>query len=109
EEALGLSTIVEGTSVTYHYQCVRQLTAGETGKAPLDAIINTIAEIQKKLDTLGPDVAGGSVVAILSNAQFRGLTETLKAQANTLPSGVQKLGLEIVEREGRVVFTGATL
>ena len=108
EEALGLSTIAAGTAVTYHYQWVRQLTAGEPGKAPLDAIINTIAEIQKQLDTLGPDVAGGSVVAILSNAQFRGLTETLKAQANTLPSGVQKLVLEIVEGSGRVVISGAT-
>src|SRR4029078_3092602 len=87
EEALGLSTIAAGTAVTYHYQWVRQLTAGEPGKAPLDAIINTIAEIPKQLDTLGPDVAGGSVVAILSNAQFRGLTETLKAQAHHQPRG----------------------
>jgi type VI secretion system protein ImpL len=108
EQALGMSTVAAGTAVTYHYQWARQLTAGEQGKTPLDAIINSIAEIQRQLDTLGPDVAGGSVVAILSSPQFRGLMQTLRQQASALPPGLQTLVSQIADAPERAVIGGAT-
>ena len=74
-----MPSVDPGTRVTAHFQWVRQLLAGEAGKTQLDGVINSIAEIQKQIDTLGPDVAGKSSLEMLSNPSFRVVTQTLRA------------------------------
>ena len=108
EEAVGLSTVEAGTVVSLHFQWARQLTAGDPGKTPLDAILRTIGEIQQQLDTLGPDVAGGSPVQILASPQFRVLMGTLKQQSEALPPGLRTLVSEIAIGTDTTIVEGAT-
>jgi len=108
QNAAGMPSIEPGTLVTYHFQWVRQLSAGEPGKTQLDRVIQSIAEIQQQLDRLGPDVAGESPVQILSNPSFRALMQTLRQQAATLPAGLRTLVSEIAQAPEDVVIAGAT-
>jgi type VI secretion system protein ImpL len=108
QKALGMAAVAPGSRVTSNFQWLRQLTAGEAGKTQLDAIINSIAEIQKQLDTLGPDVSGGSPVQILTNPSFRVLLQNLRQQAAALPPAVGRLVSEIAEGPEGAVVSGAT-
>jgi type VI secretion system protein ImpL len=97
-----------GMLVTAHFQWVRQLTAGEAGKTQLDAIIATLSEIQRQVGALGPDAAGGNSREILSSPSFRALMQTLRQQADVLPSGLRTLVSQIVEASDDSVRTEAT-
>jgi len=108
QKAAGLPAVEPGTLVTYHFQWVRQLTAGEPGKTQLDRIIQSVAEIQRQLDRLGPDLAGQSPVQILSSEAFRELTQTLRQQAADLPAGLRTLVSQIAQAPADVVITEAT-
>jgi type VI secretion system protein ImpL len=108
QRAVGMATVSPGTLVTAQFQWARQLTAGEAGKTPLDGILRTIGEIQQQLDTLGPDVAGGSPVQVLASPAFRGLVQTLQQQSTVLPPGLRRLVGEIAESTGDSVVQGAT-
>jgi type VI secretion system protein ImpL len=108
ESAAGLPTTEPGRLVTAHFQWVSQLTAGEAGKTQLDAIIQSLAAIQQQLDALGPDVAGGSPVDILSSPSFRALTQTLRVQSAALPPGLRTLVSQIAQAPEDVVVAGAT-
>jgi type VI secretion system protein ImpL len=108
QQAAGAATVEPGMLVTTRFQWARQLTAGEPGKTPLDAILRTIADIQQQLDTLGSDVAGGSPVQILASPSFRVLMQTLEQQSTTLPLGLRHLVSDIAENTGGSVVQGAT-
>ena len=108
QEAVGMAGLPPGTSVTAQFQWVRQLTAGEAGKTQLDAIINSIGEIQKQLDALGPDVPGGSPVQILASPSFRVLMQQLRQQAAVLPAGLRTLVSQIAEAPDIAVTREAT-
>jgi type VI secretion system protein ImpL len=106
--AVGMAAVTPGTVVTAQFQWARQLTAGEAGKTQLDGILKTIGDIQQQLDTLGPDVAGGSPVQILSNPSFRVLTQTLRQQTEVLPPGLRTLVSQIGESSEGTVNREAT-
>jgi type VI secretion system protein ImpL len=97
-----------GRQVTAQFQWVQQLTAGEPGKTRLDTIIASIAEIQKQLDTIGPDVAGARPKDILASPSFRVLMQTLRQQAAGLPPSLGKLVLQIADAPETVVTRDAT-
>ena len=107
-EATGMPSVDPGARVTAHFQWVRQLLAGEAGKAQLDGVINSITEIQKQIDTLGPDVAGRSPLEMLSNPSFRVVTQNLREQASSLPPSVGRLVSEIAEAPEANVIRSAT-
>jgi type VI secretion system protein ImpL len=106
--AIGMAAVTPGAVVTAQFQWARQLTAGEAGKTQLDAILKTIGDIQQQLDTLGPDVAGGSPVQILASPSFRVLTQTLRQQTEVLPPGLRTLVSEIGETSEGTVNQEAT-
>ena len=108
QKALGLATVAPGTRVTAHFQWVRQLLAGEAGKSQLDGILNSIREIQKQLDTLGPDVPGGSPIRTLQDPSFRALMQTLRHQATSLPPAVGRIVSQIADAPEGAVISGAT-
>jgi type VI secretion system protein ImpL len=108
QKAAGMAAVEPGMRVTAHFQWVRQFLSGEAGKTQLDAITNSIAEIQKQIDTLGPDVAGRSPLEILSNPSFRVQMQTLRQQASALPPVVGRLVSEIADAPETNVIRGAT-
>jgi type VI secretion system protein ImpL len=108
ESAAGMPAVEPGMLVTAHFQWARQLTAGEAGKTQLDSIIQSLAAIQQQLDALGPDVAGGSPVDILSSPSFRALMQTLRVQSEALPPGLRTLVSQIAQAPEDVVVAGAT-
>jgi type VI secretion system protein ImpL len=105
---LPTTTVEPGTVVTAEFLWARQLTTGEAGKTPLDAILGTIGEIQQQLETLGSDVSGGRPVDILNSTSFRGLKLKLDQQSETLPRGLRALISEIAGGSVTVVNTEAT-
>jgi type VI secretion system protein ImpL len=108
QDAAGMPSVQPGRLVTGHFQWVRQLSAGESGKTQLDAVIQSIADIQLQLDRLGPDVAGERPVQILSSPSFRALMQTLRQQAAALPPGLRTLISQIAQAPEDVVIAGAT-
>jgi type VI secretion system protein ImpL len=94
--------------VTAHYQPIRQLMAGEAGKAPIDGILRVIADIQQQLGALGPDVAGVNPLGILSSADFRALLQSLEQQSAPLPPGLRTLVSGIGKTTAGSVVGGAT-
>ena len=74
----------------------------------LDGILNSIREIQKQLDTLGPDVAGGSPIRTLQDPSFRALMQTLRHQATSLPPAVGRIVSQIADAPEGAVISGAT-
>ena len=94
--------------MTAHFQWVRQLMAGEAGKTQIDGILNSIREIQKQLDTLGPDVPGGSPIRTLQDPSFRALMQTLRHQATSLPPAVGRIVSQIADAPEGAVISGAT-
>ena len=104
----GRPSVEPGMVVTAHFQWVRQLSAGEAGKTQLDAIIQTIAQIQQQLDTLGPDVAGGTPAQVLSSTSFRALMQTLRQQTAVLPPGLRTLVSQVVDTNGNDIIADAT-
>jgi len=108
QQASGQATVEPGTIVTAHFQWVRQLTSGEAGKTQLDEIIRTLSDIQRQLETLGPDVAGVSPVEILSSQTFRGLMQNLRQQAAVLPPSLRTLVSQIADAPETGVISGAT-
>ena len=106
--AAGMPPVEPGRLVTAHFQWVRQLLSGEPGKTQLDALIQSIAEIQQQLDRQGPDVAGESPVQILSSPSFRALMQTLRQQADALPPSLRTLVSQIAQAPEDVVIAGAT-
>jgi type VI secretion system protein ImpL len=108
EGAVGMPSVEPGMLVTAHFQWARQLMTGEAGKTQLDAIVQSLAAIQQQLDALGPDVAGGSPVDILSSPSFRALMQTLRVQSEALPPGLRTLVSQIAQAPEDVVVAGAT-
>jgi type VI secretion system protein ImpL len=108
ENAVGMPSVEPGTGVTVHYQWVRQLTGGETGKTRLDAILNAIAEVQKQIDALGPGVADKSPLEILPNPSFRASLQSLREQATGVPPAISKLVTEMAAMVEGAVVTIAT-
>jgi type VI secretion system protein ImpL len=108
EKATGMSTGEPGLAVTGHFQWAVQLTAGEAGKTQLDGILKTLSDIEQQLDALGPDVAGGSPIDILSSPSFRALMQTLDAQTAVLPEGLRTLVSGIAHASGNIVVGEAT-
>jgi type VI secretion system protein ImpL len=102
QSAAGLPTMPQGMVVTTHFQWVRQLTAGAPGQSQLDGVINTLAEILKQLDALGPDIAGLTPLETLSSQQFRTLRQTLDQQANVLPGAFRDLVRGVLDFSGPI-------
>jgi len=96
-ERVGMASVEPGTSVTVHYQWVRQLLAGDAGKSRLDGVITAISEIQKQIEALGDDVAGKSSTVLITDPQFRDQVQTLRQQADALPPVVGRIVNEIAE------------
>jgi type VI secretion system protein ImpL len=94
--------------VTAEFQWIRQLLAGDTGKAQLDGVINAVGEIQKQIDTLGPDVAGKSSLEMISNPSFRVLIQNLRQQASSLPPVAGRIVSEIADAPEANVIRSAT-
>jgi type VI secretion system protein ImpL len=108
QQAVGLPTVSPGTLITAHFQPIRQLMAGEPGKAPIDGILQVIADIQQQLATLGPGVADSNPLGILSSSEFRSLLRSLEQQAAPLPPGLRTLIAGIGNTTQGDVIAGAT-
>ena len=97
EKGLGMPSVEPGMRVTAHFQWVRQFLAGEAGKAQLDSVLSAVGQIQRQIDTLGPDVAGKSALVMLTDPSFRVLTQDLRQQAASLPPAVGRIVAEIAD------------
>lgn len=108
QTAAGLAKTEPGAAVRAHFEWVRQLTAGETGKTQLDGVISALRGILEQLETLGPDVAGRRVSELLSSETFRSLLLGLRQRAEVVPQPVDDLLLDIAKAPEESIKTIAT-
>jgi type VI secretion system protein ImpL len=108
QTATGAPTREPGMAVTTQFRWVRQLMSGEAGKTQLDAILQTLSEIQKQFDALGPDVAGQRPAQVLANPSFRTLLQQLRHQTSALPTGLRILVEQIAEMPEGIIIDAAT-
>jgi type VI secretion system protein ImpL len=102
QAAAGLPTTAPGLVVTTHFQWVRQLTAGPAGQSQLDAVITTLGEILKHLDSLGTDLGSISPLDLLTNPQFRTLKQSLDQQSDVLPGAFRDVVRGVLDFQGPV-------
>ncbi len=92
QQAIGVPTTTPGAQVTAHFAQLHQLMAGEPGKAPIDAILAQIQQINEKLQPVG-QIGGPDQVSTL--AQVGQMGERLKQDAADLPKSVGQIVTEV--------------
>jgi type VI secretion system protein ImpL len=96
-----------GMVVTAHFQPIHRLMAGDTGSAPIDAIILRIGQVEHQLRTMG--ATGSGSLASLSDPELKEMLRSLQQEAAVLPPVMQSLVGQIGRRaEGSVVAGAAT-
>jgi type VI secretion system protein ImpL len=108
QQASGASTRMPGTLVTAHFQPIHRLLAGAPGMAPIDKILDRIAQIQQELNSLGPGVGNTDALTALSSPSLRGFLQSLKEDAALLPPSVETLVTQIGHRAQGSVVSDAT-
>jgi type VI secretion system protein ImpL len=108
KKATGSTSVQAGTVVTARFQSIHRLVAGDPGKTPIDEILATINEIQKYLESLGPDPAGVDPAAILASPEMRARQQLLQQQAAALPPGLRQLVAAVGEGVKHVVVSATT-
>ena len=85
---LGAATVPPGTKVTAHFQPIQQLWPANPVR-PLGRHPEFDWRIQQHLGTLGPEVAAGDPMDILSSPALRALLQSLKQQSAALPPAIR--------------------
>ncbi|MGH9372970.1 MAG: ImcF-related family protein, partial [Vicinamibacterales bacterium] len=108
KEATGLSEPTPGMLVTAHFQPIHRMMAGEPGNTPLDRVLNRIGEIRQQLGALGPDVGGANPLDVLTSPVLRGMLQSLRQDAASLPPVIENLVSQIGRKAEVSVISGAT-
>lgn len=103
----GLSTLEPGTQVTQYFARIHQMVAGEAGKAPVDAIIQKIGQIQAQLALIGMSFGEMSPLEALNRAGQGTLVTSLRQDAATMPPQVGAIVTQITGRAAAAATSAA--
>ena len=107
-KAVGLSTIAPGAFVTARFHPLHQFLLGEPGATPLDQLLARIAEVNKLLRQLGPEVGSKPIVVGLSDPALRDALQALQQYGTNTPPIVRALVARVGEKAENIVVSGAT-
>jgi type VI secretion system protein ImpL len=74
-----------GTTVATHFQSIRTLVQGPPGAAPIDAVLASLAQTQKQLQSLGGGLGDTSALDALAQSGQADALKSLQSQAKQLP------------------------
>jgi type VI secretion system protein ImpL len=87
-QRLGVPSVVPGAQITAHFEPIHRLVAGDKGSAPIDAVLNKLGELQKKVQPLGEDVGGTNPGDPAAIASIGATANELKRDAQPLPPSI---------------------
>ncbi len=106
-EAVGLSSLSPGAFVTAHFQPVHQFLRGEPGAAPIDQLLQRIAEVNKLLQQVGPEVGNRPVSTVFSDPALRDALQALAQFGTNAPPLVRALVARVGDKAETVVVGDA--
>jgi type VI secretion system protein ImpL len=88
KQKLGLPTVVPGVNVTRHFADLHRLVTGDSGNAPIDAVVRRLDELQKKVGALGDGVGKTNPTNAGAVGAASEAADSLKLDAEQLPAAV---------------------
>jgi type VI secretion system protein ImpL len=88
-------TDAPGTAVAKHFESIRTLTQGPPGAAPIDALLGSLAQTYKQLQSTGGGLGTTSALDSLSKSGQSGALQSLQEQARQLPPPVGAMVAQI--------------
>ncbi|HEY0686692.1 MAG TPA: type VI secretion system membrane subunit TssM [Steroidobacter sp.] len=93
-----------GTAVTKHFEPIRRLTQGPPGAAPIDAVLGTLAQTHKQLQSIGSGLGDTSALdAVVKSGQADAL-KSLQLQARQLPEPIGAMVAQIGSRSESIAM-----
>lgn len=102
------ATSPPGAAVTASFSRIHKLFEGAPGNAPIDRVQAQLRDVSKQLQTLGPQVGGGNIVAAATDPTVRSAFRLLGEEALGLPAEVRTLVDDVRRRAEGNLTTGAT-
>jgi len=87
-----------GTAVAKHFEPIRTLTQGPPGAAPIDAVLASLAQAHKQLQSMGGGLGSVSALDALSKSGQGEALQGLQQQAKLLPAPVGAMVAQIGTR-----------
>jgi type VI secretion system protein ImpL len=87
-----------GTAVTKHFESIRTLTQGPPGAAPIDAVLASLGQVYKQLQSTGNGLGSVSALDALSKSGQGEALQSLQQQAKLLPAPVAAMVAQIGTR-----------
>jgi type VI secretion system protein ImpL len=106
-ETLGLGTRVPGQAITDHFDWLHRLVTAEGGTAPIDAVVQRLAELQKKVGAIGEGVNETNPASASAIGDASQTVDSLKNDAEQLPPVVGAVVSKIATGAGAAVRGGA--
>ena len=91
-------TDAPGTAVAKHFESIRTLVQGPPGAAPIDALLASLAQTHKQLQSLGSGLGNVSALDALSKSGQADALQNLAQLAKQLPAPVDAMVAQIGTR-----------
>jgi type VI secretion system protein ImpL len=93
-----------GTAVATHFQPIRTLVQGPPGAAAIDAVLASLAQTQKQLQSIGAGLGETSALDALAQAGQADALKSLQSQARQLPAPVSDMVAQIGARSESIAM-----
>ena len=87
-----------GTAVSKHFEPIRTLTQGPPGGAPIDALLASLAQTHKQLQSMGAGLGDVSALDAMAKSGQADALQSLQQQAKQLPAPVGAMVSQIGTR-----------
>ena len=94
-----------GTAVSKHFEAIRTLVQGPPGAAPIDAVLASLAQAHKQLQSMGGGLGNVSALDAISKSGSGDALQSLRDQAKLLPEPIAAMVTQIGSR-GESVAVG---
>ncbi len=100
-----------GTAASAHFEAIRNLTQGPPGAAPIDAVLASLAQTHKQLQSMGSGLGNANALDSLTKSGQADALKSLQSQAKQLPPplgdmvaaiGVRSESLAVGEARGEL-------
>src|SRR4029078_12978954 len=87
-----------GTAVSKHFESIRTLMTGPPGAAPIDAVLASLAQTHKQLQSMGAGLGNVSALDALAKSGQADALQSLQQQGERLPEPIATMVSQIGAR-----------
>jgi type VI secretion system protein ImpL len=91
-----------GTAVSKHFEAIRTLVQGPPGAAPIDAVLASLAQTHKQLQSTGSGLGNVSALDAISKSGQGDALQSLRDQAKLLPQPIAGMITQLGSRSASV-------